>query len=752
MRFLTYLLPFLLCHSLSAQRENANWHFGCFAGINFGEDGTITQIPSSLQSREGTASVSDAEGNLLFYTDGTRIFNGQGIIVADNLLGDPSSTTSAVVIPVIGSQTEYWIFTSDVGSQNDGLNYYRYSTTTERLVEGPVLLISDQTEKIAVTPSCGEESFWLVTQTRSGNYLTYSVGNEVIQANDTPTVPSPLASRQTTSYLKFSSDGTRFANALPERAGPSDYGGKVNVYDFDPISGTITDPLTPIILDFNNDENGNFIGFPYGIQFAPGGRFLYVSVTANANLRGFEGGELYQYDLEATDINGSRTLLGQATNRLMSYGALQLGPDGKIYMAMEAANDPTSSCACFSAHPFLGVVEAPDEQGVSAGFTQDAIPLSEGDFQDVCGNRSASGSKLGLPTFISGTISAPSLATTTNTQICAGEETRLLLGEPTPGVEYLITGPDLISQDYRLTVSPEETTTYTVSAVINSCLTREEEVTINVISEVGLAITGARLICQGQTLDLLATTDGTEGSFTWTLPNGEQVMGQRLTLDQPVVGPYAVVFTDNSGCIMISSEVTVSLGEEELISPGIAITSSGGDTIIAGTAVSSGTVVTLSVTGLPNGQNYAYEWTGNFTPSAGSESTITVTVPTNSDQGNEPLRYQVTITPESTGCPVTLTVTLNRIQGDYAIPEVITPNGDGTNDNFRLFYQGSVENFQLIIFNRWGQKVYSANDSERAWDGTVNGVAQNSDVYLYIMSFTLEGVRIKEEGKFSLVR
>ena len=88
------------------------------------------------------------------------------------------------------------------------------------------------------------------------------------------------------------------------------------------------------------------------------------------------------------------------------------------------------------------------------------------------------------------------------------------------------------------------------------------------------------------------------------------------------------------------------------------------------------------------------------------------------------------------------------------VPEVITPNGDGTNDFFKIFYTqtADVEDFTLTIFNRWGQKVFTSTDIDEGWDGTVNGTPQNMDTYLFVSKFRLNGEEREREGQFSLIR
>jgi len=100
MKKLTFLIFLLNSVVIFAQGEANHWFFVQNAGINF-NNGTATSTTGSLNTIEGCASFSDISGDLLFYTDGitvwdknhTKMPNGQ------NLLGDPSSTQSAIIVP-----------------------------------------------------------------------------------------------------------------------------------------------------------------------------------------------------------------------------------------------------------------------------------------------------------------------------------------------------------------------------------------------------------------------------------------------------------------------------------------------------------------------------------------------------------------------------------------------------------------------------------------------------------------------------
>ena len=65
------LLTCLFTLLLFSQQEASNWYFGRNAGLKFHENGTVTALSDGqLNTWEGCATISDAEGNLLFYTDG----------------------------------------------------------------------------------------------------------------------------------------------------------------------------------------------------------------------------------------------------------------------------------------------------------------------------------------------------------------------------------------------------------------------------------------------------------------------------------------------------------------------------------------------------------------------------------------------------------------------------------------------------------------------------------------------------------
>src|SRR6185295_10516236 len=73
---------------------------------------------SAMSQYEGSASIADENGDLLFYTDGLSVWNKNHQIMPNGsgMLGNPSSTQSALIIPVPSSDSLYYIFVCDGGT------------------------------------------------------------------------------------------------------------------------------------------------------------------------------------------------------------------------------------------------------------------------------------------------------------------------------------------------------------------------------------------------------------------------------------------------------------------------------------------------------------------------------------------------------------------------------------------------------------------------------------------------------------
>lgn len=84
------------------------------------------------------------------------------------------------------------------------------------------------------------------------------------------------------------------------------------------------------------------------------------------------------------------------------------------------------------------------------------------------------------------------------------------------------------------------------------------------------------------------------------------------------------------------------------------------------------------------------------------------------------------------------------------VPTGFTPDGDGLNDIWNIPALGAFGNFDLSVFNKYGQLVFYNKDINRPWDGKYNGLPQPSGVYVYIIKMKESGVLLK--GTVQIIR
>lgn len=101
----------------------------------------------------------------------------------------------------------------------------------------------------------------------------------------------------------------------------------------------------------------------------------------------------------------------------------------------------------------------------------------------------------------------------------------------------------------------------------------------------------------------------------------------------------------------------------------------------------------------------------------------------------------------------TVRVVLECIKHSLYIPNAFTLNNDGINDVFMPKGTG-IKNYNMMIFNRWGQEIFETNDLNTGWDGKYNGAVCPQDVYLYKISYVSEedNKAYSSIGKVSLFR
>lgn len=104
------------------------------------------------------------------------------------------------------------------------------------------------------------------------------------------------------------------------------------------------------------------------------------------------------------------------------------------------------------------------------------------------------------------------------------------------------------------------------------------------------------------------------------------------------------------------------------------------------------------------------------------------------------------------GCTDSTSTTLEVKEEQLFFPNSFTPNRDGLNDVFKPGGMGVVE-YQLFIYNRWGQTVFQTNDFATGWDGTFNSIPVPDDVYIYQCEVVgPSGQRSNYSGNITVIR
>lgn len=220
--------------------------------------------------------------------------------------------------------------------------------------------------------------------------------------------------------------------------------------------------------------------------------------------------------------------------------------------------------------------------------------------------------------------------------------------------------------------------------------------------------------CPGDSQTVFSTPAGGTGTgytFLWSTGSTNDT----ILVSPPGIAEYFVTVTDDCGTMAADSAVlTVPVFQT------INVIASDHDTVC------TGDTIILNATAGGGGGTYAFAWSG--TGSVFVVFNQMQSVPLSS--GN----YNVTVT-DQCGNAETDNTWINIEDCKIVIPNIFTPNGDGLNQYF--FVQNLEKNYpaSLVIFNRWGIKIYENADYKNDW----NGENVSDGVYFYILT-TANGV------------
>jgi gliding motility-associated-like protein len=376
---MTISVCFVVFYTLNckSQLQSNYWYFGKYKGLYFGGGAPAVLTNSNMYAFEGCATISDNNGQLLFYTNGTEVYNRNHLTMQNGtgLYGDERASQSAIILPVPNDAYKYYIFTVDaypftIGVRPcRGINYSIVDISKngglgEVTVKNIPVLPGNVCEKIGAVKHCNGRDLWIIGKSWGDNrFHSFLVTPNGIQSPVVSAVGSVINQSpcQSNGYMKISPNGKMLAAAYTR----DQHADMVELFDFDNGTGTLSNfrQITGRSDFYSNcNENGGY----YGIEFSPDSKLLYSTAFYQEDLNNPFKSYLFQYDVTqptSVQIKNSEYALDSISG--VQWGAVQQAPDGKIYITG------------FYQH-FLNAIDNPNGSGASCNYRDSAIRMLSG--------------------------------------------------------------------------------------------------------------------------------------------------------------------------------------------------------------------------------------------------------------------------------------------------------------------------------------------------------------------------------------
>jgi hypothetical protein len=612
--FLTLILPLFYSLNILSQGQANWWYFGSYAGVSFQTGNPVSVSGGQINTGEGCATISDNNGNLLFYTDGIKVWNRNHVQMPNGfgLLGHFSATQSGVIVQRPGSNNIYYIFTVTASGQSEGFRWSEVDMTLDGgfgdvTANKNILLYTPATEKICGIRHCNNTDVWVVAHEWNSNgfrsYLVTSAGINPVPVISNVGTSHTGSSEHSYGYMKNSPDGTKLALAVWDDAFIAE--SFIEVFDFDNSTGAVSNAL----------HLWNWIRM-YGVEFSPSSTLLYANY----------GNPIAQWNLYAgsdSAIIASRVQIGYSTHTVPTGGSLQLGPDNKIYHSRNGML-------------WLGVINNPNIAGIGCNYVDNGVSLT-------------GLGQLGLPNFIQSYLRQPpfihedvncltaDFSFTTaqdSSNLCTSAGNNIIsvawdFGDP-------LSGPNNTSTLDNPTHTFSVPGTYNVKLVLNyPCYIDSANTTLTIVDcSLNAVLTGNSDVCSGTCTDISATVTGGNEPYTynWT-PNFGNGPGPHQVCPATTT-TYYVTVTDSTGNSATDS-VTIIVNPLPIIltsspapicvSDSVAITVSGALTYTWAPCTDLNSCIGSSVTATPTATTL-YTITGTDANGCTSTASVTVTV------------------------------------------------------------------------------------------------------------------------------
>jgi hypothetical protein len=331
MKQLFIVLILLTTHVSVAQNRNSVWVFGDSAGIDFGS-GVALPIVSAMDGRGSCASISDINGELLFYAATMRpysnfspfstfVFDMNNVVMqnGDSIVGR-AWYQELVIIPSPANDSTYYLFSISV-TENYGLVYsiidMRLNGGLGAVTQKNIQLQSfQQVDCINAVKHGNGRDWWVIFRENdypnsNNEWCTYLITSNGIQNFSIQQIGEQ--NRTGGAHTSFSSDGNKMVF--------TNWADMVELYDFDRCAGLLVNPIA-----IEEDPGIPPFLLTWSCEFSPDGSKLYVSTNSDTSY-------LFQYDLNSTNIPASKDTLFSISNIEYALGALKRGPDENIYLS-----------------------------------------------------------------------------------------------------------------------------------------------------------------------------------------------------------------------------------------------------------------------------------------------------------------------------------------------------------------------------------------------------------------------------------
>ncbi len=369
-----------------AQKHDNTWIWGSgFStrpSILFDFSGGVMNMDTirpSLTMHRTNSSISDSNGNLLFYTNGLKIYNAQYQLMENGDSLNPGAAADlvisqgegylipegSVIIPHPTQENKYYLFhqasTPPLGAPV--LEYLYFSLIDMNADSGmgrvelknqPIATQSDSMiyGQLEAVKHANGIDWWLIQPKAftNGYYIFLIQGDSIEMIREQYIGNTHFSPIEGYGQAVFSPDGSKYARY--------DWRHDLEIMDFDRCTGELSNYIhiaTPDTCD-NWAGMGSSPNCTCGLAFSSSGNNLYVASMTN----------LYQYDMWSADIAASRQTVAVYDGFVHIFPTvfwyMQLAPDGKIYMHAEGTR-------------YLHIINFPDFSGVSCGVQQHGIYL-----------------------------------------------------------------------------------------------------------------------------------------------------------------------------------------------------------------------------------------------------------------------------------------------------------------------------------------------------------------------------------------